>query len=94
VTQAGSTITVNGTGLSTLTVLNFFNAQAGGVANLGGLNAGGTSKIPLSVVNSDQMTFTKPAVAVPGAAYVQVLNPPYLPYTSSGDSPAGAFTLH
>jgi hypothetical protein len=30
VSQAGSTITVNGTGFSTLTVINFFNLQTGG----------------------------------------------------------------
>ena len=49
VTQAGTTITVNGSGFSTLTVINFFNAQGGGVVNLGGLKPGGTPKIPLTL---------------------------------------------
>ncbi len=39
VSQAGSTLTVTGTGFSTLTVINFFNAQKGGVVNLGGLTS-------------------------------------------------------
>jgi hypothetical protein len=93
VTQAGSTITVNGTGFSTLTVINLFNAQGGGVVNLGGLGPGRLPKIPLTLVNSDRFTFTKPADAVPGAAYVQALNPPFVPFSSSGTGPGGSFTL-
>ncbi len=93
VTQAGSTITVNGTGFSTLTVINLFNAQDGGVANLGGLGAGGAPRIPLTLISADQFTFTRPAGAVAGAAYVQALNPPFLAFTSSGNDPGGAFTL-
>ena len=38
VTQSGSTVTVDGTGFSTLTVINLFNTQAGKTVNLGGLN--------------------------------------------------------
>ncbi len=41
VAQSGSTITVNGAGFSSLTVLNFFATTAKGVANLGGLNSHG-----------------------------------------------------
>ena len=41
VTQAGSIITVNGAGFSSLTVINLFNAQGGGVVNLGGLGPAG-----------------------------------------------------
>ena len=93
VVQAGSTITVTGTGFSTLTVINFFNLQPKGVVNLGGLGAGGSANIPLSLVNSDKFTFSKPAGSVPGPAYVQALNPPFVPFTSSGNSPAGALTL-
>ena len=57
VVQAGSTITVTGTGFSTLTVINFFNLQPKGVVNLGGLGAGGSANIPLSLVNSEQIHF-------------------------------------
>ncbi len=93
VTQSGKIITVNGTGFSTLTVINFFNRQAGGAVNLGGLKPDGTALIPLSFASENKFTFTEPAGAIAGAAYVQALNPPFVPYTSSGNAPGGAFTL-
>ncbi len=92
-TQLGSTITVNGTGLSTLTVINLFNTQGSSVVNLGGLKPGGTPKIPLTFVNENSFTFARPAGAMAGASYVQALNPPFVPYTSSGNARGGAFTL-
>jgi hypothetical protein len=93
VSQVGSIITVNGTGFSTRTVINFFNSQTGGVINLGGLKGDGTPNIPLTFVNSDRFTFTKPAGAAASASYVQAFNPPFVPFTSSGTGPGGAFTL-
>jgi hypothetical protein len=95
VTQPTSTspITVSGTGFSTLTVINFFNTQGAKVVNLGGQGAGGAAKIPLAVASASKFTFAKPAGAVPGASYVQALNPPFVPFTSSGNAPGGAFTL-
>lgn len=94
VLQTGSTITVNGTGFSTRTVINFFNRQGATVVNLGGIS-GGVSKIPLTLIggSSTSFKFTKPAGAVAGPAYVQALNPPFVPFTSSGNDPRGAFTL-
>jgi CSLREA domain-containing protein len=92
VSQNTSTITVNGAGFSTLTVINFFNTQSGVVKNLGGI-AGGKPLIALTLKSADQLTFTVPAAAQPGASYVQALNPPFVPYTSSGNDPGGAFTL-
>jgi hypothetical protein len=94
VTQSagGSTITVDGAGFSTLTVINFFNAQSGGVANLGGLGAAGP-KITLTLVNSTRFTFARPTGAVSGPAFVQALNPPFVPFTSSGTDPCAAFPL-
>jgi len=93
VSQSGDTITVNGTGFSTATVINFFNTQTGGAAvNLGGIS-GGAPKIHLTFVNSRQFTFTKPAGAMPGPSYVQALNSPFVPFTSSGNGPGGQFTL-
>jgi len=90
----GATITVNGAGFFPLTVINFFNAQKGGVVNLGGLNADGTPKIPLTLVNDRQFSFiVSSAAAVAGPSYVQALNPPFVPFTSSGNGPGGAFTL-
>jgi len=92
VTQSGSTITVNGTGFSTLTVINFFNTQGGVVKNLGGY-VGGKPAIPLNFKSANQFTFEVPPGAQPGASYLQALNPPFVPYTSSGNTPGGAFTL-
>jgi hypothetical protein len=94
VTQSGSTIAVNGSGFSTLTVINLFNTQSGGIVNLGGLGAGGVAKIPLTVIATTHFTFTKPAGAAASASYVQALNPPFVPFSSSGTSPGGAFTMH
>jgi len=94
VSQSGETITVDGTGFSTATVINFFNTQTGGaVKNLGGLNSSEKPKIPLTLISSTQFTFTVPAGAIPGASYVQALNPSFVPYTSSGSDPGGSFTL-
>jgi len=93
ISQSGSTITVTGSGFSTLTVINFFNLQPGGVADLGGLGAGGAPKIPLTIINSTTFTFTVPGGAVPGPAFVQALNPPFVLFTSTSNDPCGAFTL-
>jgi len=93
VTQTLSTITVNGTGFSKLTVINLFNTQGAKLVNLGGLKPGGAPKIPLAFVNQNKFTFTKPAGAAPGASYVQALNPPFVPFSSSGSDPGGSFTL-
>jgi hypothetical protein len=91
--NAGS-ITVTGTGFSALTVINLFNLQtAGGVVNLGGLNPDGTPKIPLTLISNHQFVFTLPAAAVAGPAFVQALNPPFIPFTGSGDDPGGAFVI-
>jgi hypothetical protein len=93
VTQKNNTITVNGTGFSTLTVINFFNKQGTNVVNLGGLDKSGHPEIPLAGVNAVQFTFSKPATAVPGPSYVQALNPPFVPFTTSGNSSGGGLTL-
>ncbi|MGO9056121.1 MAG: hypothetical protein ACLQU2_01845, partial [Candidatus Binataceae bacterium] len=89
----GSTVTVDGTGFSTLTVINLFNAQAGGTVNLGGLNAANQPRIALTLVNSTRFTFKVPAGAMAGPAFIQGFNPPFLPFTSTGNDPCGEFTL-
>ena len=92
VSVGAGTVTVNGTGFSTATVINLF-AQGGGV-NLGGLDADGTATIPLTSVTPHQLTFTLPDGMSPGStAYVQALNPPFIPFTSSGDGPGGEFVV-
>jgi hypothetical protein len=94
VTQSGTTIMVNGTGFSTLTVINFFNTTSGGgVVNLGGLKPGGAPVIPLTFIDQDNFSFSVPAGANKAASYVQALNPPFVPFTSTGSDPGGAFTL-
>ena len=96
VAQSGSTITVDGTGFSPLTVINFFNLQCAKVVNLGGLDSSGKPLIPLKLVSPHQFTFqltdVKPA-PVSGPAYVQALNPPYVPFASSGTAAGGSLKL-
>jgi len=88
----GNTITVNGAGFSSLTVINLFASNGSTVENFGGFN-GGTAKIPLNIVNSGQFTFTRPGGAVAGNAFVEAINPPFIPFSGSGNDPQGAFTL-
>ncbi len=93
VSQSGKTLTVNGAGFSISTVINLFNTQGGGVVNLGGLKPGGAPFIPLDFISQNQFSFTLPSGAVPGPAYVQALNPPFVPFSSSGSEPGGSIVL-
>ncbi|MBK7971807.1 MAG: hypothetical protein IPK07_00345 [Deltaproteobacteria bacterium] len=93
VSQQGATISVSGSGFTPATVINLFNEQNGSVVNLGGLTQGGAARIPLVNVTSSGFTFERPAGAVAGKAYVQALNPPFVPITSTGNDPQGAFDL-
>jgi hypothetical protein len=93
VSVSETTVTVNGTGFCPLTVINLFNLQGDTAVNLGGLNGDGSSKIPMTIVSSTQLTFEKPAGAVAGPSFVEILNPPFIPYSSSGNDPDGAFSM-
>jgi hypothetical protein len=93
VSQSGDLVTVTGTGFSQSSVINLFSRQGAGVANLGGLNPDGSAKIPLAVSDHTGFTFALPAGASDGPAFIQVLNPPFIPYSSSGTDPDGAFTI-
>ncbi len=95
VTQSadGGTLTVDGAGFSERTVINFFNVQPGGTKNLGGLDGKGMARIKLTLVNSTRFTFSRPAGAMAGEAFVQAFNPPFVPFTSTGGDPCAAFLL-
>ncbi len=88
----GGTVTVNGTGFSSLTVINLFGSNGSTVINAGGLN-GGDPNIPLTLVDSHQFTFTRPGSLVAGSAFLQAINPPFIPFTNSGTGAAGSFVL-
>jgi hypothetical protein len=91
--QSGAGVTVDGTGFSSLTVINLFNDTGSGVANLGGLDPAGSARIPLTFVSDRRFTFVVPSGAAFGPAFVEALNPPFIPFSSSGTAPGGAFTI-
>lgn len=93
VTQSGSTVTIRGTGFSPLTVINLFNRQGASVANLGGIDGSGAARIPLVFVDHTELRFQVPASAISGPSFAQLLNPPFIPLTSSGNDPDGAFSI-
>jgi subtilisin-like proprotein convertase family protein len=93
VSLSGDTVTVLGTGFSCLSVINLFNLQGSTVVNLGGLTGGGQRVIPLQFISSQELRFLRPAGAQSGPAFVEVLNPPYIPYSSSGADPNGGFSF-
>jgi hypothetical protein len=92
ITKSGSVITLRGAGFSLRTVISFFNLQPSGVVNLGAL-VGGQSLIPFTLVSTHEMTFQVPANAVAGPSYIQLLNPPFIAFTSTGSDPDGVFNL-
>lgn len=93
VSQDATMLVVDGTGLSTLTVLNFFEAQDGKVVNLGGVTSRGTPAIPITLISDTRLAFEIPPGARPGPVYVQALNPPFIPFSSSGNGSGGALIL-
>ncbi len=93
VTQQRRTLIVDGTGFSTLTLLNFYATHEGEVVNLGGMIPSGATAIAITLISDTELRFPVPAGAAPGPAYVQALNPPFVPFASSGNDPNGAFIL-
>jgi hypothetical protein len=92
VSASGGTITVDGTGFSPVSVINLYNKQGEIVLNLGGLGSGG-AKVPLTVTRDTRLSFSRPPGAMAGAAFVEVLNPPFIPFASSRTDPDGAFAM-
>jgi hypothetical protein len=93
VSVSGDEVTVLGTGFSCLSVINLFNLQGSTVVNLGGLTGDSQRVIPLRFVSASELRFLRPAGAQAGPAFVEVLNPPYIPFSSSTDDPQGSFTF-
>jgi hypothetical protein len=93
VIQSGCDVTVTGTGFSSSTVINLFNSQPGGAVNLGGFGTDGNPKMPLTLTDSHSFTFVLPSNAMPGPAFVEVLNAPFVPFTDSGTGASGSFTI-
>ncbi|MBK7975337.1 MAG: hypothetical protein IPK07_19320 [Deltaproteobacteria bacterium] len=90
----GNTLEVTGTGFNDdLTVVNFFAARNGQLQNLGGLAENGVPRIILNVTSSTQLSFQRPPAVDAGNAFVEAINPPYIPFTSSGSGASGAVVL-
>lgn len=94
VTVNGNTIDVTGTGFNDdLTVVNFFAVRNGQLQNLGGLAENGVARIVLDVTSSTHLSFQRPPAVEAGKAFVEAINPPYIPFTSSGSGPGGSVVL-
>ncbi|MBK7975118.1 MAG: hypothetical protein IPK07_18150 [Deltaproteobacteria bacterium] len=93
VVQDGGTITVTGQGFSPNAVINLHNQQGAEIVNLGGLDENDQPRIPLVQLTPTRFEFEVPAGAVPGRAFVVVVNPPFLAITSTGSDGDGALIL-
>ncbi len=89
--QSGAVITVEGTGFSSATVVNLYCGKPFG--NLGGLDKAGRPLLPLDVDSDSELRFTVPTKAKAGRCYLEALNPPFLPFSSSYNDPGGGFIL-
>jgi hypothetical protein len=72
-------------------------AVAGGVAGAARARAQGEERVerlPVGdFIGDTELRFLIPASAEAGPAFVEVLNPPFIPFSSSGNDPDGAFTF-
>jgi hypothetical protein len=93
ISQSGSTVIVDGAGFSALSVINLWNRQGAGSAYFGGYNAQGQPNVPLTLVSSTRFTFGVPPGAISGVSYLQVVNPPFIPSSTTGADPDGAFIM-
>ena len=86
VVQAGTLITVHGTGFSPFSVINLFTSH--------GFYGGSQAAIPITLVSATEIRFTLPAGGLSGPAYIQVLNPPISSRTRRlAAIPTGMFTI-
>ncbi len=96
--QSGASILVEGSGFESSTRINLYNSsspfsQAQLPPNLGGVDGAGRPRILLNIESHSRFTFRVPDNAGPGEWYVEALNPPYLPFSSSYGDPGGAFVI-
>jgi hypothetical protein len=90
--QSGALLTVEGTGFSTATVVNLY--CGGPLGNFGGFDAAGKPMLHLEIEGDSKLRFTAPSRAKAGKCYLEALNPPFLPFSSSYNDPGGSFILH
>ena len=95
VTLRGRTVEVTGTGFNRFTTINLFATRRGTQTsvNFGGLLPDGQARIPLTSVTPTALTFELPDEAAGGRAFVQALNPPFIPFTSSLSRSDGSFVI-
>ncbi len=89
--QSGAVITVEGTGFSTASVVNLYCGKP--LENLGGFDTARKPVLHLEVASDSELSFTVPPKAKAGKCYLEALNPPFLPFSSSYADPGGAFIL-
>ncbi len=89
--QSGAALTVKGTGFSTATVVNLYCGRP--LDNFGGFDAAGKPVLHLEVDGGSELRFTVPSKAKAGKCYLEALNPPFLPFSSSYNDPGGGFIL-
>ncbi len=89
--QSGAVITVEGAGFSAATVVNLYCGKP--FENLGGLDSAGKPVLHLEMDGDAKLRLIVPPTAKAGACYLEALNPPFLPFSSSYNDPGGAFIL-
>jgi hypothetical protein len=96
--QSGAWIIVEGSGFEAFTRINLYKSkfpvsQHQPPASLGGADNSGRPKIPVDIKSHSRFMFKIPENAGAGEWYVEALNPPYLPFSSSYADTGGAFVL-
>jgi len=86
-------IIVEGRDVSPGVVVNVFQQQDAAAVNLGGVTPDGQPRILVTHSSPGTLTFPVPPGLRAGAFYVQLVNPPFRPETTSRDEPAARATL-
>jgi len=86
-------IVVEGRDVAPRVVVNIFQQQDDAAVNLGGVTPDGQPRIIVTRSSPGTLTFPVPPGLRAGAFYVQLVNPPFRPETTSRDEPAAHATL-